>query len=290
MRILVLGGTGMLGHKVVEVLGVRHEMWGTHRGRGALPPDVSRRLGRAEMLGEVNAADWPTVEAAIGRARPDAVVNCVGIVKQAAAAKDDPIQCIEINALFPHVLSLHCASRGVRLVHLSTDCVFSGRARHYTEDDMPDPPDLYGRSKLLGEIEHNGLTIRTSIIGRGLRTRFGLIDWFLDNRGQTVRGYTRAIFSGLPTVTLAGVIGRLLEAPVMLDGVYHVASEPISKFDLLVRLRDALGLNIAVEPSADLVCDRSLVAGRFEKATGYAARGCDDLTAELVADVRTYDS
>ena len=176
------------------------------------------------------------------QARPDAVVNCVGIIKQLKEASD-PVLTITLNSLLPHRLAALCAEHGARLVHMSTDCVFSGRkGAAYTEDDLPDPEDLYGRSKLLGEVDRPGcLTIRTSIFGRDFLKQDALLEWFLSNRGGRVRGYRNAVYSGFPTQVLARIIGDLLADQPALDGLVQIASAPITKYALLVHAQGRHG-------------------------------------------------
>ena len=212
--------------------------------------------------------------------RPEAVVNAVGIIKQRRDA-DEAILSIEVNALLPHRLALLCRRAGARLIQLSTDCVFSGERGRYREDDLSDARDLYGLSKRLGEVTGPGcLTLRTSIIGPELSRKTGLLEWFLAQRG-TVNGYTRAIFSGFTTLEMARILERLLESPPALEGLYHVASRPISKFDLLVAIRDALGLKTGIAPYSDFRCDRSLDGSRFAAASGYVAPTWPQMAAEL---------
>ena len=201
---------------------------------------------------------------------PDAVVNCIGIVKQIDAAKD-AIASISVNALLPHQLGRICEEAGARLVHFSTDCVFSGRGGPYRESDLPDPIDLYGRSKLLGEIAGAGsLTLRTSIIGRELSSSNGLVEWFLSATGPAVRGYSNAIFSGLPTLALAQCIADVIHERPALTGLYHVSAAPIDKLALLQLLRDAYGRTVEITPYPDVKLDRSLDSTRFRDATGFA--------------------
>jgi dTDP-4-dehydrorhamnose reductase len=147
--------------------------------------------------------------------------------------------------------------------------VFRGTIGNYTEAMTPDAEDLYGRSKLLGEVDYpHAVTLRTSIIGRELGTSHGLVEWFLGAAGP-VRGFTRAIFSGLPTDELVRVIARHVLPRPELSGVWHLSSDPISKYDLLLLLREAYGRTIGIEPDAELVLDRSLDSSRFRGATGY---------------------
>jgi dTDP-4-dehydrorhamnose reductase len=178
---------------------------------------------------------------------------------------------------------------GIRLIHISTDCVFSGRKGNYTEDDVSDAEDLYGRTKFLGEVGGDGcLTLRTSIIGREMETSHGLIEWFLSEEGKTVRGYKRAIFSGFTTIALGDIIARLIVEHQDLHGVWHVASKPINKFDLLELVREVYGLTIEIEPDESVVCDRSLNSDRFRRATGLVAPAWPDMIMEMYRDPTPY--
>ena len=200
---------------------------------------------------------------------PDVVVNCIGLVKQLAQA-EDPLVAIPINALLPHRLARLCDLAGARLIHLSTDCVFDGSRSMYAESDCSDAKDLYGRSKYLGEVNYgNAVTLRTSIIGHELSSAHGLVNWFLSQQGE-VKGYTRAIFSGLPTVELARVLRDFVITKSELRGMYHVSAEPISKFELLGLVAQTYGKTIEITPDASVAIDRSLDSSRFRGVTGYA--------------------
>jgi dTDP-4-dehydrorhamnose reductase len=286
MRILILGGDGMLGHELAGRLTATHDVHTTLRQ----PLAAYRHLtdaSRRHAVGGVDAGDWSHLAEVIERSAPEAVINCIGIVKQRKDAKS-PIPSLEINALLPHRLNELCGRLGARFLHFSTDCVFSGRRGAYTEADEPDPVDLYGRTKLLGEVgEPPGLTLRTSIIGLEERAHTtGLIEWFLAQRG-TIRGFRRAIYTGLTTAAMARLVARLLEQHAGLHGLWHVASAPITKYDLLVDLAKALGrTDVEIAPDDDFVCDRSLQADAFFRATGYRAPSWDDMLAELAGQIR----
>ena len=218
--------------------------------------------------------------AAFVQARPDVVINCVGLVKQLSNA-EDPLVAVPINTLLPHRLALMCEVAGARLVHVSTDCVFSGKQGNYTEFDLADAQDVYGRSKLLGEVDYpHAVTLRTSIIGHELRSAHGLIDWFLSQQAR-VKGYTEAVFSGLPTCELARVVRDFVIPHASLRGVYHVAAEPISKHDLLQIVNREYGKNLQIEPDDQVKINRSLNASRFREATGYVAPAWPDLIAQM---------
>jgi dTDP-4-dehydrorhamnose reductase len=287
LKVLVLGASGMLGHKVLQTLSDDTEAYGSVRGRGN---DVSAVAPAAAGIVEgVAAEEFDTVVEAVGQTRPDAIVNCIGIVKQLDEAKA-PLRAISINSLFPHRLSRLAEAAGARLVHVSTDCVFSGARGGYSEDDLPDPIDLYGRSKLLGEVvDAQALTLRTSMIGRELQGSHGLLEWFLSQEGGRVRGFRRAIFSGWTTNALARVILELVERHSSLTGLWHVAAEPINKFELLELLRDAFALDVEIEPDDEVVLDRSLDGSRFRAETGITAPPWRDMIAELAEGSSLYD-
>ena len=283
MKILVLGASGMLGHKVWSILGNRFETLGTVREPIAHPIFASGD----RIVPGVRVDDLPSVHDVVSEVRPDVVVNCVGIVKQLSAAHAH-IPSITVNALFPHQLAELTASVGAHMIQISTDCVFSGRRGGYREDDEPDPIDLYGRTKLLGETgyEHT-LTIRTSIIGRELVGAHGLLEWFLSQTGE-VRGYTRAIFSGVTTQTLAETLGRLIADQPQLAGTWHVAGEKISKYDLLRRLADVYEHDVVIEPDDRVVIDRSLDDTRFRAATELPRPDWAEMLEELRRDPTPY--
>jgi dTDP-4-dehydrorhamnose reductase len=233
----------------------------------------------------VRAEAPETVERALDEARPEVVVNCIGVVKQIAAATG-PTEMVRLNALFPHQLAAVCEARGIRLIHVSTDCVFSGRRGGYTEQDTPDPLDLYGRSKLAGEpAGPHVVTLRTSMIGWELGgRRQGLLEWFTGERGGTVRGYTGAVFSGPTTPVLSRAILTVAEHHPELSGTWHLAAEPIDKHNLLLGLRDALSLDIEIVPDDDVTIDRSLDASALRAETEWAPPPWEQMLAELAAE------
>ena len=291
MKVLILGGEGMLGHKVFQALTQRFETYVTFKDVHGLwtryPMYVN--VDRSCTFGGVNAMEFDSVVRVFGQVKPDVVINCIGIVKQLKEA-NDPILSLYLNSLFPHRLAELCAVSGTRLLHISTDCVFSGRKGHYTEDDMPDPEDLYGRTKLLGEVNRQGcLTIRTSIFGRDFLKQSALMEWFLCNRGGRVKGYKNSIYTGFPTQVLAHIIGDIIVDYPNLYGLYQIASQPISKYSLLVKIRNVMKLDIEVEPYDDPPCDRSLSAARFVAATRHSIPEWNEILVELAADPTPYD-
>ena len=287
MRVMVIGATGTLGHRLCLDWAERFECWGTVRAPVEDP--VAELLAPARLIAGISAEEPDTLRSALERARPDVVVNCVGAVKQAEAGQQ-PIPAIRINSLFPHELAAACRESSARMIHVSTDCVFSGERGRYSEQDVPDATDLYGRSKLLGEISGEGLlTLRTSLIGRELQSSLGLLEWLISNRGGSVKGFSRAVFSGLTTIGLASEIGVLIEEHPGLEGIWHLASEPIDKLELLTALERALELGIEIVPDDSVIVDRSLDSTRLCRATGRQPRRWDQMVDELAADPTPYD-
>ena len=289
-RLLVLGGGGMLGHKIFQAL--QRDFSDTYCTlrrdaiAGALDDISLFESGRVLRGVDVLRAD--VLHALLRKLRPDVIVNCVGVIKQRAAASAIP--SIRINALLPHELAELCAEWHGRLIHFSTDCVFSGRCGHYQENDPSDAEDLYGKSKFLGEVTaSNALTLRTSIIGRELAEHRSLLDWFLSQKnGTTVRGFRRVIYSGITTNEMANVVTMIIRELPTLSGLFQVAAEPISKYDLLALVRDAYGLDITLEPDDGEMSDRSMNGKKFREATGWRAPSWPVMVRELAADPTPY--
>lgn len=281
MKILIVGGSGMLGHQLWRHFRARHETWVTLR-RSPAEFAAAGLFQDGRVCAGVDAMDFSTLQEAIRRLRPDAVLNCVGIIKQLKEAKS-PIPSLTLNALLPHRLAGACAEVGARLVLFSTDCVFSGKRGGYTETDASDAEDLYGRTKYLGEVADlpHVITLRSSIIGRELGTAFSLVDWFLSQRDRTIQGYRRAIYTGFTTLEMARIVERVLIASPGFSGLWQVASEPINKYELLLLLREKFGLPVEINAYDGFSCDRSLDGSRFKAATGYVAPAWPEMIAEL---------
>lgn len=287
-RLLILGGAGMLGHKLWQQLHREYETWITLRADFAAY-DRYRLFEERRTIAGVDADEFDNVVRAFDVSKPEVVVNAIGVVKQLPAARD-PIVSISINSLFPHRLATLCSAAGARLIHVGTDCVFSGQKGMYTEDDPPDADDLYGRSKCLGEVVESGhLTLRTSIIGREMNSRNGLVEWFLSNRGQRVKGFRRAIFSGLTTVAFADVVGTVIRNHPDLRGLYHVSSDPIDKYSLLELMRTAFRAPVDIEPADDVTVDRSLDSTRFRRATGWSPAPWTESIQGMAIDPTPYE-
>jgi len=270
MRVLVLGANGMIGSTVLRVLSEKKDwqVYGSVRD-GSLKRFFSAEIGE-RLIDGIDVEHPDSLVRILDQIRPNVVVNCAGLTKHKPEA-ENPLISIPINTLMPHRLAGLCKLVGLRLIHVSTDCVFSGEKGSYSEDDFADARDVYGKSKALGEVDYpHAITLRTSTIGHELQSNYGLLDWFLSQEVRC-KGYTRAVFSGLPTVIFAQVVRDVVIPRTEMSGVYNVAAKPINKFDLLKMIADVYGKSIDIVPDDKLVIDRSLDAKRFQSATGYIA-------------------
>ena len=291
MRVLILGADGMLGHKVCQILCDDFDTYATIRSSSFSSQHIALiGLGSHRIRFNIDAASIDSVEKVIKTLKPEAVINCIGIVKQRSEAKE-AISSIIINALFPHQLAELCKKYKTKLIHISTDCVFSGLKGDYREDDIPDPIDLYGRSKLLGELNQiSCLTLRTSIIGWEIKNRSSLLEWFAAQRGKSIKGFSRAIYTGISSLTLARLIKKLLITCPDLDGLYHISSSKITKHKLLTRLQNNLEwFDIIIEEDFDFHCDRSLNSTLFYEKTGWCAPTWDAMIEELAQEWPLYE-
>ena len=282
MKVLVLGASGMLGSAMIRELSLdaQLQVWGSLRSdadKAAFSSQIAEHL-----ISGVDVLNEERLTELFKRVAPQVVINCIGLVKQVKESKDEQ-KAMAINAVLPHQIAKLCEQYGARFIHFSTDCVFSGARGGYRETDLPDAQDLYGRSKLLGELDApHTLTLRTSIIGHELHGNQGLLEWFLSQE-STCKGFTKAIFSGLPTPVLASLVHQILGKPD-LTGIYHVSSEPISKYNLLKAIATQYGKEIEIVPSEELVLDRSLDSERFSKQTGWVAPSWDAMIKTMYTD------
>ncbi|MCP3367777.1 dTDP-4-dehydrorhamnose reductase family protein [Bradyrhizobium cajani] len=292
-HVLVLGATGMLGHKLVQRLAAQgFRVSGTIRS-SSIPDTPAARLalaGAHQILPNVDVLQDSALEAAIEAVGPDVVINAVGVIKQLDLAKD-AITSIAANAMLPHRAAALCRKRGARLIQFSTDCVFAGRNGPFSENSPTDAEDIYGRSKLLGEVSGPGcLTIRSSIVGRELRGRSSLIEWFLSQRGGHAKGFAGALYTGLTTSAMSDLVANLMTDHPDVDGVWHVASEPISKYELLQIVNAQYGLGVTLERDEKFLCDRRLDGSNFAKRTGFRAPDWHAMIKEMHDDPTPYDA
>jgi len=283
MRILILGGDGMLGHQLFKHLKPMHDV------RVTLRKDLTAykrfmQFGTENTYAGVDVSSMDKLAEVLTDFYPDAVVNAIGIVKQLLEANES-IPSLEINALFPNRLALLCKNINARMIHLSTDCIFSGQKGNYVEADFSDAEDLYGRTKFLGEVtDSHCLTLRTSMIGQELSRKKSLLEWFLAQK-KTVNGYKKVIFSGFTTLELSRVIEMIMVQYPAASGIYHVSSDPISKFDLLSLIKEGLKLPIEIIPDESYACDRSLDSSKFRQEFNYNPPSWEEMIDELCKDI-----
>jgi dTDP-4-dehydrorhamnose reductase len=280
-KILIIGASGLLGNSLIKFFSTKKNfsIFATIRSANIFnTPNNS--FNNCKIFTGIDAEKSNDLENVFSKVIPNIVINCVGVIKQSEEIANN-FKVISINSLLPHYLSNLSAQYNARFIHFSTDCVFSGSKGNYTEDDLPDAQDLYGRSKLLGEVYYgNSITLRTSIIGHELNSSKSLVDWFL-SKDENIEGYKKAIFSGLTTFEIARVIHDYV-INTDLVGLYHLSADPISKYELLLLIKDIYGKTINVIPDEKkVVVNRSLDSSRFRKATGFLPKSWPLMIKEM---------
>ena len=288
MKVLIIGATGMIGHSLWIGLSKIHDVSVLVRKPKALIPDMPN-INRSKIFDGINVLDIDKVERVVEQVRPDVVFNCIGIVKQLEISSNHKA-CIELNSLFPHNLAQICEKLNARMIQFSSDCVFDGVNGKYSESDVPNATDLYGKTKALGEIDYleNVVTLRTSFIGREVFPHGGLVNWFEAQEGKMVKGFSKAIYSGLPTNTFINVLNDFILPNSELHGIYHLSSNPIDKCSLLRLVKDRLGLNISIEEDPSFVIDRSLSSQKLRIETGLTLPDWSELVEDLKVNEEFY--
>ena len=268
MKILILGVNGMLGHKFLYHLAQndQFEVIGTIRRKKYNFPSVFKDLN-FNLITQLDCKDLKNIKQLVSEA--DVVLNSIAMIKQKTSVS--PEEFLEVNGIFPHKLAQICWFSETRLIHISTDCVFSGKRGWYSEEDVPDPIDVYGVSKAVGEIRYGkNLTLRTSIIGTELETSYGLLEWFRQTEDESVSGFKKALWSGFTTDWLAELITRVILELPNLRGLYNIGTKkPIDKYSLLHLINDRFNLNKKISEDTSFVIDRSLNSELFFKITKF---------------------
>lgn len=288
--VLVLGASGMLGHMLVRVLSEHHQVIGTTSSQYDSKSPLARILDKADWIDQVDVRNWQTVENAINHAKPNVLINCVGVIKQKMDS-GNIIDAILINSLIPHQLAATCEKLDIRFIHFSTDCVFEGTPGIKYTSYTPNATDLYGTTKRLGEVNYTtALTLRTGFVGRQLSGAEGLFEWVLSQKGKAVSGYQNAIYSGLTTMALSRVIQQVIEVQPALSGLYQVASNRINKFDLITQLNESLQLDLSIAKNTEFMCDRSMDGTEFTNLTNIQIPSWEEMLTEFAADQDFYNS
>jgi dTDP-4-dehydrorhamnose reductase len=289
MKVCVLGAGGLLGHMLIRVLSESNDVFGITRENPKISSPLANFLSQEKWIGGVDASIPHSIKKIFETDQFDVAINCIGLIKQRDSIVSDS-EMMVINGEFPHRLAQFANSHGTRVIHISTDCVFSGTKGSYSESDTPDPVDVYGKSKLLGELnDSDNLTLRTSHIGRELTVKKSFIEWLVSQRGGHVNGYSHAIYSGLTTQALARTISKLLLGNLHLTGLFHVSSQPISKLEIINKLNELLDLQLTVTPDASVQINRSLNSEKFQNATRISPQTWDEMLADFCEDQKTYE-
>jgi len=281
MKIMILGASSMIGHRLWIDLSKHYEVVAVGRKK---PQKIN--LSFLELS---DIFQFGEIQALIRDFRPNFVINCLGLIKQIDLSKQY-IEAIKINSLLPHELAKICSQGHSKLIHFSTDCVFDGKKGMYHENDIPNESDLYGRTKALGEVTYlqDVLTIRTSFVGRELSYKGGLIEWFFAQTGKQVKGFANAIYSGLSTHQFSEILKNFIFVNPNLNGLYHLASLPINKYDLLSMINTIHGLKIDLLRDDSFYCERSLNCSKFVEATGYRPIHWESMIADFAVDPELY--
>jgi dTDP-4-dehydrorhamnose reductase len=288
--VLVLGASGMLGHMLVRVLSEHHQVIGTTSSQYDSKSPLARILNKANWIDQVDVRNLQTVENAINHAKPNVLINCVGVIKQKMDS-GNIMDAILINSLVPHQLASTCKKLGIRFIHFSTDCVFEGTPGIKYTSYTPNATDLYGTTKRLGEVNYApAITLRTGFVGRQLSGAEGLFEWVLSQKGKAVSGYQNAIYSGLTTMALSRVIQQVIEVQPTLSGLYQVASNRINKFDLITQLNESLQLDLSIAKNTEFMCDRSMDGTEFTNSTNIQIPSWEEMLTEFAADQDFYNS
>ncbi|MBU2530038.1 MAG: SDR family oxidoreductase [Elusimicrobia bacterium] len=287
-RILILGGAGTLGHKLWQIIPQKFpDTYVTVRKS----KDFYAKTGlfsSEKVIELLDLRDFSQLEKVLNELKPDIILNCAGVTLRSKEAKDE-VSNIAVNALLPNKLAEWCSNNNSRLIHFSTVCVFTGKDGNYNDESIPDAQDLYGRTKTLGEVNKPcALVLRSSFIGIELFGGMELLEWFLAQEGKTIKGFRKAIFTGLTTNYLAKVVCYLIENHPNLSGIYNVSSEIISKYDLLNLAKEAYKLDIKIEPEDKFECQRDLNGERFNKAIDFKCPSWKELMTEMAADTTPY--
>ena len=279
MKVLILGSDGMIGHKIAQSLNDDCELILSSRKSISLDTIGVKR-------GKILLHDLITdnLDSMLKKIFPDLIINCAGITTR-RGVKDNIQNTRLLNSDIPHKLDSWANLNSKKLIHFSTDCVFSGSRGNYLDNDISDANDTYGKTKAAGEVNSfNTLTIRCSMIGRELYNFTELFEWLVKNKNKNIDGYSKVFYSGITTVRMGKIISKIIKEDINLTGIYNISSIPISKFDLLHKLSNAFGLNVDITENKNIKSNKVLNSKKFAEITGIKIPDWDDLISEFVED------
>ena len=285
----------MLGHQMWRRVnewakGSSHQVFGTVRKS----KDHYQALGlpnTQNLFDGVDVGEFKKLDALLNQIKPSIVINCAGITLRKKDLSDIE-KCYQLNGMLPQFVGQWCNTHDAKLFHFSTDCVYDGKkGSSYLESDMPSAFDHYGQSKYLGEASTgNSLTMRLSIVGRELENKTELVEWILSQKDKHAKGYNAVKYSGLTTAYVAREVIRVIEKYPEISGLYHVSSEPISKYEIMEKINAKFDLNIKIEKNNEIVSNKALDCSRYEKATGFQKPSWDQMIDDLFADREFYEN
>ncbi len=284
MRILILGADGMIGHKIAQSL-EDFELILASRKSISL-----KSIGIIKGKMVLHNLITDSLDLLLDSTTPDIIINCAGITTR-RGVEDNIVNTGLLNSELPHKLDSWANLNSKKLIHFSTDCVFSGNKGNYLDNDFADANDIYGKSKALGEVDSlNTLTLRCSMIGRELYNFTELFEWLKKNKNKKIEGYSNTFYSGITTVRMGIILNQILKKNLNLSGIYNISSTPISKFDLLIKLSNAFNLNVEVKQNTNNKSNKVLISEKFTEITGIYPPNWDDLISEFKEDCEKYKS
>jgi len=280
IKILILGSTGLIGSTLLKYFSKKNN-FKCYGGIQKKSDTIKLKNIKNIKLYKINYKKKRDIIKVFNQIKPDLIINCIGVTKQLVQKKKIS-EILRVNSVLPHYFAqIVNLQKKIRLIHFSTDCVFSGTKGKYRETDLPDAQDIYGRSKLLGELSYpNTLTLRTSCIGHELQTKYGLLNWFLDQK-KSVKGYKNAIFSGLTSLEIAKVLYKFIIPNKNLEGLYHLSGKKISKYDLLNLIKKVYKKDIKININKNVKINRSLNSNSLQQITGYKPSGWNKIIKEM---------
>ena len=285
MRILILGGNGMIGHKVYQVLSSYFpDTWILIRRKfiDFLQKDI---FVKEKVIEDFDLNDLNKLNSLLNSLNPDIIINAAGITIR-RGVNEFKSQTIILNSVLPHFLGEWIQGKfGKRFIHFSTDCVFSGKNGPYYDNSIPDSTDIYGKTKSLGEVNlSQTLTLRGSMIGRELDYQTELLEWFLSQKGKTIKGFNNVFYSGITTIRMAKLILKIIINFPNLTGVYNVSSKKISKFELLTLFNDFFHSNVKIHKDETYTSRKELISNIFFYEINEIIPSWDELIIELYED------
>lgn len=291
MRILILGGNGMIGHKIYQIISKNHQdTWVTLRN-SLNSYSYSEIYNSTKVVDNIDLVNFKLLLNQLNLINPDVIINACGITIRRGidALKSNSII---LNSALPHFLNEWVVANNKRLIHFSTDCVFTGAKGDYLDNDNKDAYDLYGSTKSMGEVIDSkyAITLRGSMIGSELENKTELFEWFLKQKNKTIKGFNKVIYSGITTTKMAEIVIKLIDQHPNLSGIYNISSKPILKFDLLKLWNDFFDINANIEIDNSYISNKNLISDNFYRKISVEQPNWVELSSQLKIDNLLYNN